>query len=388
MNHEVITMKLNNLVIAGFGASDQLGPKAKSMGAKKVLLVADKGVAAAGIGKKMEDILKKENIGVELFDNIVGEPDIACQEACVEAAKKGKFDFVVGVGGGSAMDVASITAVMITNPGRVVDYAGLNLLKNPGIRSILIPTTAGTGAEATMNAVLSDPEAKGKKVLISPYILPDVAIIDPLLHLSMPASVTSASGMDALCHAIEAYTHFTKANIMTDLYAREAIAIIGRSIRTAVAKGDNLEARYDMAIGSYYAGVAISNAGVTAVHALSYPLGVSYHVPHGVANGMLLPYVMEFNVLGNIPKFAAVAKLLGQDVEYMPLLDQAYEGADEVKKILMDMKMAHTLADLKIPREALLDMARAASGNTRLLSVNPRSMNEQDILGIYESCYE
>jgi alcohol dehydrogenase class IV len=321
-----------------------------------------------------------------VFDQVKPEPDLACQDACIKFAKQGKFDVIVGAGGGSAMDVAAVTAVMITNPGSVTDYVGIDLIKKPGIPTILIPTTAGTGAEVTPNAVLADPAAKGKKVLISRYILPSLAIVDPYLHISMPPSVTSASGMDALAHAVEAFTHFTKANVMTDLFAKEAIVMIGRSIRTAVAKGDNLEARYDMAMGSLFAGIALANAGVTAVHALSYPIGVEYHVPHGVANGMLLPYVMEFNVVGNIPKFALIAKLLGEVVDHLPLLEQAYRASEAVKKILFDMKMAHTLTDLKIPEGAIPEMAKSASANTRLLSVNPRTITAQDIESIYRKC--
>ena len=380
--NQILSFRIPNVIYAGFGASERLGPEAKAMGASQVLLVTDKGVTNSGITENLQHNLTKAGIG----DEVKPEPDLACQDACIKFAKQGKFDVIVGAGGGSAMDVASVTAVMMTNPGSVTDYVGADLIKKPGIPTILIPTTAGTGAEVTPNAVLADPDAKGKKVLISPYILPRLAIVDPYMHISMPPSVTSSSGMDALAHAVEAFTHFTKASVITDLFAKEAIVMIGRSIRTAVAKGDNLEARYDMAMGSLFAGIALANAGVTAVHALSYPLGVEYHIPHGVANGLLLPYVMEFNVPGNIPKFALIAKLLGEVVDHLPLLEQAYRAAEAVKKILFDMKMAHSLTDLKIPEGAIPEMAKAASANTRLLSVNPRTMTAQDIESIYRKC--
>jgi alcohol dehydrogenase class IV len=384
--NQILSFRTPNAIYAGFGASERLGPEAKVMGASQVLLVTDKGVTNSGITENLKHNLTKVGIGVEVFDDVKPEPDLACQDACIKFAKQGKFDLIVGAGGGSSMDVASVTAVMMTNPGIVTDYVGTDLIKKPGIPTILIPTTAGTGAEVTPNAVLSDPDAKGKKVLISPYILPRLAIVDPYMHISMPPTVTSASGMDALAHAVESFTHFTKASVMTDLFAKEAIIMIGRSIRTAVAKGDNLEARYDMAIGSLFAGMALANAGVTAVHALSYPLGVEYHVPHGVANGLLLPYVMEFNVPGNIPKFALIAKLLGEMADHLPLLEQAYRAPEAVKKILFDMKIAHSLTDLKIPERAIPEMSKAASANTRLLSVNPRNMTIQDIESIYRKC--
>ena len=275
--------------------------------------MTDKGVIDSGIGKRIKDLLEKGGMGVEIFDKVLSDPDIACAEACIGMAKKDQFDLIVGVGGGSTMDIASITSVMLTNPGTVYDYFGINLIKNQGIPTILIPTTAGTGAEVTPNAILTDTKEKLKKAIVSPFILPKIAIVDPLLTLSMPPSVTSSSGIDALTHAIESYTS-NNATILTDLFAKEAMILIGRSLRTAVANGNNLEARYDMAIGSLYAGISLANAGVTAVHALAYPLGGQFNVAHGIANGLLLPYVMEFNALGNITKFAQIAQFLGEKV--------------------------------------------------------------------------
>jgi alcohol dehydrogenase class IV len=199
----------------------------------------------------------------------------------------------------------------------------------------------------------------------------------------MPPGVTSSSGIDALTHAIESYTS-NNATILTDLFAKEAIAIIGRSLRTAVANSGNLEARYDMSIGSLYAGIALANAGVTAVHALAYPLGGQFQIPHGIANGLLLPYVMEFNVLGSIPRFARIAKLLGERVEHLPLLEQAYHAAVTVKSIYQDLKIPQSLTELKIPKEAIPDMAKAAVNVTRLMANNPRIMSAQNAESIYE----
>jgi alcohol dehydrogenase class IV len=256
-------------------------------------------------------------------------------------------------------------------------------VKNPGIPTILIPTTAGTGAEATPNAILTDTKEKLKKAVVSPYIFPRVAIVDPLLTLSMPPSVTSSSGIDALTHAIESFTS-NNATILTDLFAKEAIIFISRSIRTAVANGSNLEARYDMSIGSLYAGISLANAGVTAVHALAYPLGGQFNVAHGIANGLLLPYVMEFNVLGNIPKFAQIAQFLGEKVDHMSLLDQAYQAARAVKSIYRDLKIPQSLTELNVPKEAIPGMAKAAMNVTRLMGNNPRTMTVQDVERIYE----
>ena len=347
-----MSLRTSHLILAGLGAFERLGPEAKGVGASKTLVVTDKGVIDSGIGKKTKAILEKEGIGVEFYDEVLSDPDIACFEACLGIAKKQKFDLIVGVGGGSSMDIASITSVMLTNPGAVYDYFGVNLVKNPGIPTILIPTTAGTGAEVTPNAILTDTKEKLKKAVVSPYILPRVAIVDPFLAVSMPPSVTSSSGIDALTHAVASYTS-NNANILTDLFAKEAMIRIGKNIRTAVANGNNLEARYDMSIGSLYAGISLANAGVTAVHALAYPLGGMFNVAHGIANGLLLPYVMEFNVPGSTPKFAQIAQFLGEKVDHLALLEQAYQAPRAVKAIYRDLKIPQSLTELKVPKEAI-----------------------------------
>jgi alcohol dehydrogenase class IV len=383
MDQKIITLRSPHLILAGIGAAERIGPEAAGMGVKKAFLVTDKGVMDSGIGKRVTGLLSKEGIQVDTFDRVLSDPDIACAEASIETAKKGKYELIVGVGGGSSMDIASVTSVMLTNPGSISDYLGIHLVKNPGIPTFLLPTTAGTGAEVTPNAILTDTKEKLKKAIVSPYILPRVAIVDPLLTLSMPARVTAFSGLDALTHAIEAYTS-ANATMLTDLFAKEAIALIGRSLRTAAAKGENLEARYDMAVGSLYAGIALANAGVTAVHALAYPLGGEFNVPHGIANGLLLPFVMEFNVMGNIPKFAQIARLLGEQVEPLTLLDQARRAAEAVKALSRDLPVPQSLTELKIPKGAIAGMAEAAVKVTRLMNNNPRQMNAQDAAAIYE----
>ena len=276
--------------------------------------------------------------------------------------------------------------MMCTNPGTVHDYFGINLLKKPGIPTFLVATTAGTGAEVTPNAILADTAAKLKKGIVSPYILPQVAVVDPLLTVSMPPRVTSFSGMDALAHAIEAYTSIN-ATALTDMYAREAIMLIGKSLRTAVARGTNVEARYNMSMGSLYAGIALANAGVTAVHALAYPLGGEFEVAHGIANGLLLPHVMEFNVPGDIPKFAQIAFFLGERVEHLSLLDQARHAAAAVKSLVRDLDMPRSLSDLEIPRDAIPKLAEASMKVTRLMNNNPRNMTAKDAEKIFENAF-
>lgn len=383
MYSEIISFRSPNLILAGIGALERLGEEAKGLEVKKALLVTDRGVAESGISETVISLLQNEEIGVDVFEGVKPDPDIECAETCIEMARDKSYDLIVGTGGGSPMDVASVASVMATNPGTVKDYFGINLVRNPGIPTILIPTTAGTGAEVTPNAILTDVKAKLKKAIVSPYILPRAAIVDPLLSVSMPPQVTSSTGIDALTHAIESYTS-NNATILTDLFGKEAIIRIGRSLRTAVANGNNLQARHDMSIGSLYAGMALANAGVTAVHALAYPLGGQFNIPHGVANGLLLPYVMEFNVLGNIPRFAQIGQFLGEKVDSLPLIEQAYHTADTVKALYKDLKIPQSLTELGVPREAIPKLAKAAMNVTRLMVNNPRTMTIEDVEGIYE----
>jgi alcohol dehydrogenase len=383
MRNQIMSLRSPHLILAGYGSCERLGPEAKDLGARKALLVTDQGVVDSGIEKKIRDLLEKHGVGISIFDKVMSDPDIPNAESCIEVAKKEHPDLIVGLGGGSSMDIASITSIMMTNSGTVHDYFGMNLVKNHGIPTILVPTTAGTGAEVTPNAILTDTKEKLKKAIVSPFILPRVAIVDPLLHVSMPPSVTSSSGIDALTHAVESYTS-NSSNILTDLFAKEAMILIGRSLRTAVANGNDLQARFEMAMGSLYAGISLANAGVTAVHALAYPLGGQFNVPHGVANGLLLPYVMEFNVLGNIPKFAHIAEFLGERVGHLPLLEQARQSAESVKALYRDLKIPQSLTALNVPKQSIPAMAKAAASVTRLMAQNPRVMSLQDIEQIYE----
>lgn len=386
MNNPIISLKSPNLILAGFGALEKMGEEAAGMDAKRALMVTDAGIISSGIGAKVEAVLKNNGLEVDVFDAVLSDPDIACCEACLETAKAGSYDLIVGVGGGSSMDIASITSLMCTNPGRIQDYFGLNLLKNQGVPTFLVATTSGTGAEVTPNAILTDTEEKLKKGIVSPYILPRAAVVDPALTISMPSRVTSFTGMDALTHAIESYTSMN-ATPLTDMYAREAIRLIGRSLRTAVSKGTKLAARHDMAMGSLYAGISLANAGVGAVHALAYPLGGEFNVPHGIANGLLLPHVMEFNLVGDVEKFAQIAELLGEDVEGLSLLERARISVDAVKDLVDDIDMPQTLTELNIPHDAVPRLAEAAMNVTRLMVNNPRDMKVEDAAAIFNNAF-
>lgn len=386
MEQKLIALKSPNLILAGYGALARMGEEARNLDARKTLMVTDKGIVNTGIAARVAEVLEAHGSSVDVFDEVTPDPDIACCEACIGRAQSGGYDLIVGVGGGSPMDIASLTGLMRVNPGRVSDYFGVNLVKSPGLPTFLVATTAGTGAEVTPNAILTDTAAKLKKGVVSPYILPRAAIVDPELTISMPPRVTSFTGMDALTHAIEAYTSMN-ASPLTDIYAREAIRLIARSLRTAVAKGERRDARYDMSIGSLYAGIALANAGVGAVHALAYPLGGEFNVPHGIANGLLLPHVMAFNITGDPCKFADVALLMGEPVDGLTIIEQARRSVDAVHALIADMDMPRTLGELDIPREAVPHMAEAAMNVTRLMNNNPRDMRAADAEAVFNSAF-
>ena len=297
-------------IVYGEGAISRLGNLTKRFG-DKALLVADPGIIEAGLHKPMLDSLDNENIQAFTFSDIEPEPWVETADEAGRIAKNEGCVCVIGVGGGSAMDVAKAASVLATNPGKASEYQGLELVKSPGLPKIMIPTTAGTGSEVTFTAVLSRKEPKMKAGINGKYLFPDIAILDPMLTLSLPPETTATTGMDAMTHAVEAYTS-SQASPLSDITAREAIKLIGKILRSAVNEGKNKSARANMLMGSLLAGIALANAGVGAVHALAYPLGGSFRIPHGVANGLLLSYVMKFNAGECRDKYCQIAKLLSE----------------------------------------------------------------------------
>jgi len=366
----------------GLGALGNLEPELKRLGASRVLLVCDPGIVKAGLAAQVAEVLQKGGLEFELFSEVELEPSTDNVEQAANVVKSGNFDVIVGVGGGSSLDIAKGAAVLATNGGRMRDYMGIEQIPKPGLPTVLIPTTAGTGAEVTLNAIYALKDEQVKKGVVSRYLRAAVAIVDPELTLSCPPSVTAATGMDALVHAIESYTA-VKATIHTDLYALEAIRLIGRSLRRAVSLGSDIKARTDMSWGSYLAGISLANAGVGAVHALAYPLGGRFHVSHGVSNSLLLPYVLRFNVIGNLEKFAQVAAALGEPVAGMNPRDAAMAAKDAVFSLSQDIGIPQHLSEVGVTESDIDWLTDSAMEQTRLLSNNPRVMTKDDIRRIY-----
>ena len=317
-----------------------------------------------------------------IFDQVEPEPRLELADEGAKLALKKKCDAVIGIGGGSAMDVAKAVAVLTTNKGKAADYLGLNKVPGPGLPTIMIPTTAGTGSEVTFTAVFVRKNLKKKEGMNSPYLYPDLALLDPELTLSLPPGPTATTGLDALCHAIESYTSIN-ASPMSEMMSLEAIRLISDNLRTCVHEGGNLEAREQMLLGSLYAGLGLANAGVTAVHSLSYPLGGKYGIPHGLANTILLLPVMAFNLPAALEKFAIIAEVMGEVTDDLPLREAAYLALDAVEALIEDCGIETKLGDFDIAEEDFPELAKVAMTIARPLANNPRQVTIENAIEIY-----
>lgn len=370
-------------ITVGLGAVESVGAEVKRLGGSRAFVIADPNLQKAGISDRVMAALQGQGIEARLFVEVEPEPSVPSVESAAAAAKDYRCDVVVGIGGGSALDTAKAAVLLTRNPGVLEDYFGIGLVKQRGVPAILIPTTSGTGAEITPNSLFYVPALKEKKAVVSPYTIPDVAIIDPLLTLTVPPGVTAATGMDALSHAVEAYTSLN-ASPLTDLYALEAIRLIGAHLRTAVANGGDIPAREGMARASFYAGIAIGNAGTNIVHALAYPLQGQHRITHGVANSLLLPYGMEFNALSNLCKFAAVADALGEPIAGLSPRTAAAKSADACRLLSLDVGIPQRMSAVGIRPEHIGALVDGAMKMTRLWANNPRQVRPEDARAILE----
>jgi len=331
-------------------------------------------------------MLDGEGMRCTLFDRVEGEPPLELADEGTKAAGKAKADCVVGIGGGSAMDTAKAIAVLATNRAKAVDFLGLNKIPAPGLPKIMVPTTAGTGSEVTFTSVFIRKDLKKKEGMNSPYLYPELALLDPELTLTLPPEATASTGLDALCHAIESYTSVI-ASPMSEMVSLEAIGLIAENLRTCVHNGSNPRAREAMLLGSLYGGLGLANAGVTAVHSLSYPLGGRYGVPHGFANTILLPHVMSFNLPGALEKFARIAEAMGEAVEDLPVREAAYLAVEAVEALIEDCGITKTLEDFGVSKDDFQEMAKVAMTVARPLANNPRKVTPEDAVEIYNAAF-
>jgi alcohol dehydrogenase class IV len=386
MIDKVTLFRTTRRILFGPGSIERLGSEAQLLKAKKILIITDQGVIQAGLLEAVEKSLQSVSLPFVIFDGVEPDPRIEVVEKSVQLAKKEGIDLIIGFGGGSSLDIAKVTSIMVTNTGKIDSFFGIDLVPNSGIPVILIPTTAGTGSEVTPIAILSDTKEKLKKGIVSPTLFPEVAILDPKLTIGLPPSVTAFTGMDALTHAIESY-YSINATDLSDLLAFRAMELLSKNLRMAYAYGENLAARSCVLEGSLLAGIAFANAGVGAVHAFAYPLGGEFHLPHGLTNTLMLPYVMRYNILGCPSKFAQMAKAFGEKVEGISELVGAEIAVRYVERLSDDLRVPRRLRDVGIPEDAIPRLAEAAMKVTRLLANNPRKVTLEDAVAIYKSAY-
>ncbi len=376
----MFTYKMPTELFVGRGASAQLGAKVGEMGCSRVLLVTDGGVAGSGIIRKLEESLGAGGVPCAIFDEVEPEPTIQGVAKATSLAKEFKADAIVGVGGGSSMDSAKAVAVMATNPGEIFDYVGFGLVKKAPLPIIAIPTTSGTGSEATFWSVLCDKTRNIKASVGGWNLMPTLAVVDAELTMGLPPRITAATGMDALCHAMESYVAKSTQPISEGL-SIAAMKLIARSLRKAVNRGDDIQAREDMILGSLIAALAFNITRLGNAHALAIPFGAHFGIPHGVVNAILLPWVMEYNLPAATEKYIEVARIFGENVDGLAPDEAAAKAVVAVKKLLADIGLAEGLAAWKVTEEALPKIAEEAvkSGN---VPVNPRLTKVEDLIAI------
>ncbi len=369
-----------SFVTYGFGAAATVGEEARSLGLERVLLVTDKGVRRAGLVEGPLRTLQQAGVSVEIYDEIGANPETTMVEAGLARLREVQAQGVVGIGGGSPMDTAKGIAFLATNGGRLQDYIGQPIPKAP-LPSICIPTTAGTSSEVTNNIVFTDPASHFKFGLSGPNCAATRALVDPEMTLTLPPAITASTGLDALTHAAESYTS-KGAYDLTQVLALDAIRLIGRWLPVAVSQGDNREARERMMMACLEGGIAFNQSRLTIVHAMSHPVSGWCGTPHGVANAVLLPYIMAFNAPYAEAEFAEIARALGVDTSGMSPAQAAEAAVERVRALNQELGIPEGLAACGVKEEAIDNMADDAikSGNVRL---NPRPVTREDIVALY-----
>ena len=371
----------------GVGCISNLAKTVQDFQGSNVFLVVDPGLVKAGIVSQITAPLEAAGIPYTLYDNIDPEPGLRLADQGYQTAKTNGCDCVIGAGGGSAMDVAKAVAILLTNGGKAADYLGLDKIEKAGVPKIMVPTSAGTGAEVTFTAVFINEETGSKGGMNGAPLYPEAAILDPALTLSLPPRVTAYTGIDALTHALEAYTS-TQAHLISEMYSLEAIDLISRNLPQAYANGANLKARSAMLMGSLLGGKALATAGVGLVHAMAYPMGGMFGIAHGLANAVLLPYVVEYNLIGNLDKFATLASVLGKKTDDMTTREAAERCVEALFELNADVGIPATLEDLDIPADQIPEMARIALTVTRPVENNPRRPTLKEVIDIYQMAYD
>ena len=373
--------------LVGPDTSSQLGDIAMAMGIERALVVTDPGIIKFGLLDAAVANLKANNIEFSIYSDVIADPPESVVMDAVASAQSFGCDGVIGFGGGSSMDVAKLLAVLIKGEQQLADIYGVDQISGGRLPLIQVPTTAGTGSEATMVSIITTAETT-KAGVVSRTLLADKIILDATLTLCLPPAVTAATGIDAMVHAIEAYTSVRLKNPLSDMLAREALRLMAGNISTAVKQGGNLEARSAMLLGAMLAGQAFANAPVAAVHALAYPLGGNYHIPHGLSNSLVLPHVLRFNAAAASELYAELAPIIlpGRGLPSDPL-EVSELLARHFLDLAADLGLQTRLSQMNIDQSDLPKLAQEAMLQQRLLINNPRELSLDDALSIYQQAF-
>ena len=390
MNLNNFTFNTTSGIRFGSGTSISSSQEISKILGSNILFITDKDLMSLKLTEPTLNQLKKFSSKVEIFEDVEADPSLKTLLKSIEIGKKMNATGVIGFGGGSSMDVAKLTSLILGSNENIEEAWGVSNAKGPRLPLVLVPTTAGTGSEVTPISIITVGEEE-KKGVSSPIILPDVAILDPDLTLGLPAHTTAATGIDAMVHAIEGYASANKNNNpISKMLSVEALKLLGGSIEKAVFDGSNLEARGNMLIGAMLAGKSFANSPVAAVHALAYPIGGTFHVSHGLSNSLVLPYVLRFNSADNkaTKDYAELAPFVFPDINTNQGSQAVCsEFIDRMESLSKKLGLPQKLREVNIPKEACEKMAKDAMKQTRLLVNNPREVTEKDALNIYESAW-
>ena len=374
-------------IINKIGGSKLIAEYCQQLSITKLLIVTDKGIVEHGILDVLIGGLTKAKIAFSIFGNVIADPPEHIVESAVKAAITNTVDGVIGIGGGSSMDCAKLVSVLVHQQQSLSSMYGIDNIISKRCPLILIPTTAGTGSEVTPISIVTTGETT-KMGVVSPVLLPDIALLDASLTLGLPASISAATGIDAMVHAIEAYTSKIKKNPYSDMLAKEALSLLSANIETVCKDGKDINARQNMLLGSCLAGQAFANAPVAAVHALAYPLGGHFHISHGLSNALVLPHVLRFNHHEACHLYTELAPyILPKNLVMTGQLEASDALADYFTNLSKELGLPSTLRECGINRDVLPTLAKDAMLQTRLLLNNPREMRYQDALEIYEQAY-
>ena len=385
---KAVELRIPSVLFQGPGCLALMGNEVKRLGKKKPLVVTDKFLEKSGYVGKVGKFLEEAGCSFAVFSDISGEPTDKEVYAGLEVYKQNGCDFLVAIGGGSPMDAAKAIGVLETNGGRITDYMGLGKVTKPTPPMIAIPTTAGTGSEVTKVTIINDTANSVKMLISSPAIIPTVAVCDPELTLSVPPSVTAATGIDAFCHAIEAYVS-KREQPMTDLVALKTIELVSGNLRRAWCNGDDLEARSNMMYAATLGGIAFNNSSVTLIHGMSRPIGAIFHIAHGISNAVLLPMWTEYTYMAKPEKFAQVAKAMGEDISGLSVQQAAKKALEVIVSLCNDVeippisKLIPDKAEFEkqLPKMANDAIASGSPGN------NPRCVTAEKIIELYKKAY-